>query len=291
MSQPERHHLVPVDLHVHLIGSGDDLTGGQQAPECPVAEAKAGPAGLCYVAARWYVPWLGRWASCDPAGGVDGPNLYAYVRGNPMRLGDPTGTQAGQPNPPSPYLQALIARHPEAIHKPNPWTQILAYPNPIAIQNTAKVGSPVYKAIDDAEGTMMAANVSLWVSLAAFSGVLAAEMGLGGLITMGKEALNQASLRFAVQHPRISYYLMDYLAGEAGVANTMPITWELAAVKQAGWLTAGFAAVAAAIHGNRADSPRPTVLYALYETTSGMRLFLKVRREGHRNRQWPAYTV
>ncbi|WP_437776712.1 SpvB/TcaC N-terminal domain-containing protein [Sorangium sp. So ce1097] len=47
--------------------------------------------GLYYHGARYYAPWLGRWTSADPAGLVDGPNLYAYVSGNPIVLRDPTG--------------------------------------------------------------------------------------------------------------------------------------------------------------------------------------------------------
>ncbi|HTT91400.1 MAG TPA: SpvB/TcaC N-terminal domain-containing protein [Acidimicrobiales bacterium] len=66
--------------------------------------------GFYYHTARYYAPWLGRWTSCDPAGPVDGTNLYAYVRGNPVAANDPTGCQgqAGQgpvvpltPNSPS----------------------------------------------------------------------------------------------------------------------------------------------------------------------------------------------
>ncbi|MBO1349469.1 MAG: hypothetical protein EBE86_019705 [Hormoscilla sp. GUM202] len=40
--------------------------------------------GLYYYGARYYAPWLGRWMSCDPAGTVDGLNLYGFVRGNPV---------------------------------------------------------------------------------------------------------------------------------------------------------------------------------------------------------------
>ena len=48
-----------------------------------------------HVGARYYAPWLARWTAADPAGMVDGPNLYAYVRGNPVRLVDPDGRESG----------------------------------------------------------------------------------------------------------------------------------------------------------------------------------------------------
>ena len=55
--------------------------------------------GLYYHGARYYAPWLARWVSCDPLGPMDGLNLYAYVRDNPMGFVDPTGTngQGGAP--------------------------------------------------------------------------------------------------------------------------------------------------------------------------------------------------
>ncbi|WP_256597456.1 RHS repeat domain-containing protein [Pseudomonas sp. 31-12] len=34
--------------------------------------------GLYYYGARYYAPWLWRWVSADPAGAVDGLNLYAF---------------------------------------------------------------------------------------------------------------------------------------------------------------------------------------------------------------------
>jgi RHS repeat-associated protein len=40
--------------------------------------------GLYYYGARYYAPWLGRWISADPAGTVDGLNLYEFVGGNPI---------------------------------------------------------------------------------------------------------------------------------------------------------------------------------------------------------------
>lgn len=49
--------------------------------------------GLAYHGARYYAAWLGRWISCDPSGMVDGPNLYQYVKGNPITHTDRSGMQ------------------------------------------------------------------------------------------------------------------------------------------------------------------------------------------------------
>jgi RHS repeat-associated protein len=48
---------------------------------------------LYYYGQRYYAPWLCRWMSADPAGPVDGLNLYEYARGNPLGFSDPSGTQ------------------------------------------------------------------------------------------------------------------------------------------------------------------------------------------------------
>jgi RHS repeat-associated protein len=47
--------------------------------------------GLDYYGARYSAPWLARWASTDPAGLADGPNLYVFVRLNPVIHADITG--------------------------------------------------------------------------------------------------------------------------------------------------------------------------------------------------------
>ncbi len=49
-------------------------------------------AGLYYAPYRYYAPGLARWITRDPLGMVDGPNVYGYVRGNPVRYFDPIGT-------------------------------------------------------------------------------------------------------------------------------------------------------------------------------------------------------
>lgn len=47
--------------------------------------------GLYYYGQRYYAPWLQRWISPDPAGPVDGLNLYAMVGNNPVRFFDHQG--------------------------------------------------------------------------------------------------------------------------------------------------------------------------------------------------------
>jgi RHS repeat-associated protein len=60
--------------------------------------------GLYYHGTRYYAPWLARWTAADPAGPVDGPNLYRYARNNPVALVDRNGlapepSEQGSPNP------------------------------------------------------------------------------------------------------------------------------------------------------------------------------------------------
>jgi RHS repeat-associated protein len=50
--------------------------------------------GLYYHGARHYVPWLGRWCSCDPSELREGTNLYQYVLGQPTIKIDADGYSA-----------------------------------------------------------------------------------------------------------------------------------------------------------------------------------------------------
>ncbi len=47
--------------------------------------------GLYYYGHRYYAPWLCRWISADPAGEVDGLNLFLMVKNNPVTLMDRNG--------------------------------------------------------------------------------------------------------------------------------------------------------------------------------------------------------
>ena len=71
--------------------------------------------GLEYHGLRYYAPWLGRWTSCDPAGLVDGANLYAYAAGNPVDLVRYRGNEV----PGQPQRSARAGLREEA--EPGPW--------------------------------------------------------------------------------------------------------------------------------------------------------------------------
>ncbi|MDG5817068.1 RHS repeat-associated core domain-containing protein [Chitinispirillales bacterium ANBcel5] len=64
--------------------------------------------GLYYYGARYYCPWIGRWLSADPAGPVDGWNLYEYVRGNPVGLVDSDGMESNEFTAGSNYEDKLL---------------------------------------------------------------------------------------------------------------------------------------------------------------------------------------
>ncbi|HLJ88498.1 MAG TPA: SpvB/TcaC N-terminal domain-containing protein [Candidatus Angelobacter sp.] len=55
--------------------------------------------GFNYHGVRYFMPWIARWISCDPAGTGDGPNLYQYVRSNPVKLIDSNGSDSTTPQP------------------------------------------------------------------------------------------------------------------------------------------------------------------------------------------------
>lgn len=72
--------------------------------------------GLYYHGARYYACWLGRWTAADPTGFVDGVNLYAYVRGNPVNLVDPTGNRGRRRG----SAEEWAAVDPTGLHRLNP---------------------------------------------------------------------------------------------------------------------------------------------------------------------------
>jgi RHS repeat-associated protein len=66
--------------------------------------------GFYYHGARYYAPWLARWTSADPAGPAREPNLYVYVRANPVTTHDPDGAEQA---PSRAQVERWIRTHPE----------------------------------------------------------------------------------------------------------------------------------------------------------------------------------
>ena len=55
--------------------------------------------GLSYHTARYYLPWLGRWGSCDPLCPTSGLNCYVYTSNSPTGRVDSGGLADGKPQP------------------------------------------------------------------------------------------------------------------------------------------------------------------------------------------------
>lgn len=81
----------------YLPFGGTALIAGKTAREVTEKEyrysgkEKDESTGLYYYGARYYAPWLLRWINPDPAGTVDGLNLYLFVGGNSVTYKDIDG--------------------------------------------------------------------------------------------------------------------------------------------------------------------------------------------------------
>lgn len=81
----------------YLPFGGTALIAGKTAREVTEKEyrysgkEKDNSTGLYYYGARYYAPCLSRWINPDPAGAVDGHNLYLFVGGNPVIYRDKVG--------------------------------------------------------------------------------------------------------------------------------------------------------------------------------------------------------
>jgi len=79
--------------------------------------------GLYYHGARYYAPWLGRWTSTDPAGLLDGINVFSYVHNRPVMATDPGGCQyvdIGTDPALQSAAQSVHAARPSLVQTPSP---------------------------------------------------------------------------------------------------------------------------------------------------------------------------
>ncbi|EGS9018101.1 RHS repeat protein [Salmonella enterica] len=70
--------------------------------------------GLYYYGYRYYAPWLCRWTASDPAGEVDGLNLFRMVRNNPVSARDIAGLAPEDENQDS-ASETSVQRNPPTL--------------------------------------------------------------------------------------------------------------------------------------------------------------------------------
>ncbi|MFL1524777.1 RHS repeat-associated core domain-containing protein [Pseudomonas sp. O230] len=113
--------IMELDQHARLISHEDYYPFGGTA--CLTADSKRevsyktirysgkemDDSGLYYYGRRYYAPGLQRWISADPAGDVDGLNLYAMVGNNPMNFVDRLGLNGDLNQKVSNRTTAIIA--------------------------------------------------------------------------------------------------------------------------------------------------------------------------------------
>lgn len=88
----ERYRYTPYGERTIMDGSGTVISASTIAMQHGYGTRRwDGTLALWYSRARYLHPGLGRFISRDAAGFIDGPNYYAYVRGNPWRFRDPSG--------------------------------------------------------------------------------------------------------------------------------------------------------------------------------------------------------
>ena len=145
---------------------------------------------LYYFGARYYEPFLCRWLSSDPAGAVDGPNLYQYVRANPLRVGDPSGLQGAIVEP----LVAPSAAPPSAAILPGAVAEPMAAPAAQtsrmlagrALQFGINLARTAALSAEVAEGTTAAAAATAGSAAGAIgSAVVAAAVPIAGTLALG----------------------------------------------------------------------------------------------------------
>jgi RHS repeat-associated protein len=105
--------------------------------------------GLEYHAARYYMPWLGVWVSCDPIGLRGGPNLYVYCYNNCIRFNDPAGTDPPPDMITKMRIRGTVIKTSQTLHRDNQYSLLLTTID-IAKSSSAQ---KLYRRHDDSEWT------------------------------------------------------------------------------------------------------------------------------------------
>ena len=88
-----REHFYPFGETAYLAGE-DAIEVGYKTVRYSGKERDA--TGLYYYGFRYYIPWLQRWVNPDPAGQVDGFNLFRMLRNCPLSYKDDSGGNSFQ---------------------------------------------------------------------------------------------------------------------------------------------------------------------------------------------------
>jgi RHS repeat-associated protein len=86
------------------FGATESSTGASANNRLANTKERSASIGLDNHGFRYYDPVIGRYISRDPIGYMDGPNVYAHVRSNPINRYDPLGLEENgdPPEPPKP---------------------------------------------------------------------------------------------------------------------------------------------------------------------------------------------
>jgi RHS repeat-associated protein len=179
--------------------------------------------GLYYHGARYYAPWLGRWVSYEPVPEHGTSNLFLYVDDNPTKSADPSGMKPQPPEIPKGWvrdpstgfvypkgradlLQTLIE---QKEYSQQVWR---------SFEERPRLVEGFRQGVVSAEGTVQAANVAMWIGIAALGGAIlggplagaAASTKLAG----GKLAAAYAGLgiRIGANFPKLSAATISVLA-------------------------------------------------------------------------------
>jgi RHS repeat-associated protein len=104
--------------------------------------------GLYYYGYRYYAPSIMRWLNPDPANEIDGPNLYVFVRNNPVCRCDSSGLKSEIKLTASQYWFAKLVPLKLASSKPGSFFSSF-FPDNISLQPLTLRGNGKYKQASD----------------------------------------------------------------------------------------------------------------------------------------------
>ncbi|MCW1243700.1 RHS repeat protein [Pseudomonas sp. SAICEU22] len=133
-----REHFYPFGETAYLAGD-DAIEAGYKTVRFSGKERDA--TGLYYYGFRYYIPWLQRWMNPDPAGAVDGLNMYRMVKNSPMTFVDSDGLMPGKENRVIPPLERASSaeRHEATKTPPVESGKMLVGPHSLTLTPSGKV--------------------------------------------------------------------------------------------------------------------------------------------------------